>query len=94
MFLDNLYEIAKDLGTYKNYNRQQMLTAMIDMKLNVHINEYTRRLNDFNYYVFNCNTLRSVKGQYKFDLANLLSLIKIKQNNLRKYYGGEENDWC
>lgn len=94
MFLDNIYEIAQDLSTYKNYNRQEMLTAMVDMKLNTHINEYLRRLNDINYYIFNCNTLRSIKGQFKFDLSNLMSLIKIKQNNLDNCYGGNEDDRC
>jgi len=94
MFLDNLYEIAQDLSVYKNYNREQMMTAMVDMKLNVHINEYVRRLNDINFYIFRCNTIRTIKGQFKFDLSNLMSLIKIKQNNLEKCYGGTDDDRC
>ena len=51
MFIDTLLEIAKDSAKYKNYNKDQFFTLIINEKLNTHAVEYFKRLKNEDYYL-------------------------------------------
>jgi len=88
VFLKNLMEIADDLSVYKNTTSNELLTECVDEKLNTHLNDYLKKLNNLDYYFTFYDNLNSIKAQFIFDLENLQRLIEIKDENLKK--GNEE----